>query len=119
MRTLCAVATGLATQIGALGPFALLSDGSAIPVFAFRLKETASYSVYDVSERLRVHGWQVPAYTMPKGAEAIAVLRIVVREGFSRDMADLLLADLRTVIAELQANPPARPEQAEGRFHHG
>ncbi|MDE2337772.1 MAG: glutamate decarboxylase [Gammaproteobacteria bacterium] len=119
MRTLCAVATELATQIGALGPFALLSDGSATPVFAFRLKETSRYSVYDVSERLRIHGWQVPAYTMPKGAETIAVLRIVVREGFSRDMADLLLADLRSVIAELEANPPARPQQAEGRFHHG
>ncbi len=119
MRTLCSVATELATQIGALGPFALLSDGSQIPVFAFRLKETSCYSVYDVSERLRIHGWQVPAYTMPEGAETIAVLRVVVREGFSRDMADLLLADLRSVIAELEANPPARPKQAEGRFHHG
>jgi glutamate decarboxylase len=119
MRTLCSVATELAAQIGALGPFALLSDGSQIPVFAFRLKETSCYSVYDVSERLRIHGWQVPAYTMPKGAETIAVLRVVVREGFSRDMADLLLADLRSVIAELEANPPARPKQAEGRFHHG
>jgi glutamate decarboxylase len=56
---------------------------------------------------------------MPKGAETIAVLRIVVREGVSRDMADLLLADLRSVIAELEANPPARPQQAAGRFHHG
>lgn len=119
MRTLCSVSTGLATQIAALGPFALLSDGSQIPVFAFRLKETSRFSVYDVSERLRTHGWQVPAYTMPQGAETIAVLRIVVREGFSRDMADLLLADLRSVIAELEANPPARPQQAEGRFHHG
>jgi len=119
MRTLCSVATELAAQIGALGPFVLLSDGSQIPVFAFRLKETSRFSVYDVSERLRIHGWQVPAYTMPKGAETIAVLRIVVREGFSRDMADLLLADLRAVITELEANPPARPKQAEGRFHHG
>jgi glutamate decarboxylase len=119
MRTLCSVATELAAQIGALGPFALLSDGSAIPVFAFRLRDASRYSVYDVSERLRIHGWQVPAYTMPRGAEAIAVLRIVVREGFSRDMADLLLADLRTVIAALEANPPAQPTQAAGRFHHG
>ena len=119
MRTLCTVARELAAEIAALGPFALLSDGSAIPVFAFRLKETTRYSVYDVSERLRSHGWQVPAYTMPQGAEAIAVLRIVVREGFSRDMADLLLADLRSVIAALEAAPPARPKEADGRFHHG
>ena len=48
-----------------------------------------------------------------------SVLRIVVREGFSRDMADMLLKDLRAVIGELESAPPARPKQADQHFHHG
>jgi glutamate decarboxylase len=121
MSTLRDTATELSAKIAELGPFELLSDGSAIPVFAFRLKDASRYSVYDVSERLRVRGWQVPAYTMPPEAEDVAVLRVVVREGFSRDMADMLMNDLDKVVEELEADPPSRPKQAEadGHFHHG
>jgi glutamate decarboxylase len=121
MSTLRDTATELSSKIAALGPFELLSDGSAIPVFAFRLKDASRYSVYDVSERLRVRGWQVPAYTMPPEAEDVAVLRVVVREGFSRDMADMLMNDLDKVVEELEADPPSRPKQAEadGHFNHG
>ncbi|AOU97331.1 glutamate decarboxylase [Acidihalobacter yilgarnensis] len=119
MSTLRDTATELAARISKLGPFDLLSDGSAIPVFAFRLKDASRYSVYDVSERLRIRGWQVPAYTMPPEAQNIAVLRVVIREGFSRDMADLLLNDLSKVVDELSASPPTHPKTADGRFHHG
>ncbi len=85
-------------------------------MFAFRLKDASRYSVYDVSERLRVRGWQVPAYTMPPDAEDVAVLRVVVREGFSRDMADLLLADLTKVVEGLESSPPSRRRRPTGAF---
>ena len=52
------------------------------------------FSVFDVSAALREEGWLVPAYTFPKNREGIAALRIVVRNGFSHDLADLLLDDL-------------------------
>ena len=91
METLRDIATWLSGEIAKLGPFELLSDGSAIPVFAFKLRDGLPYSVYDLSDKLRQQGWQVPAYTMPEGAEDVAVLRVVVREGFSRDLADELL----------------------------
>lgn len=119
MESLRQTATYLSRGIERLGPFALLSDGSAIPVFAFRLKEPRAYSVYDISDRLRIRGWQVPAYTMPPDADDVAVLRIVVREGFSRDMADMLLSDLKTVVGELEAYPPSQPKRSSGNFHHG
>jgi glutamate decarboxylase len=118
MSTLRDIATELSGQIAELGPFELLSDGSAIPVFAFRLKDASRYSVYDISERLRVHGWQVPAYTMPPEASQVAVLRIVVREGFSRDMADMLFADIVKVMDELDAEPPLHPKAPTEGFHH-
>ncbi len=111
-------ATYLSKRIAGLGPFELLSDGSMIPVFAFSLKDASRYSVYDVSEHLRTSGWQVPAYTMPADASEIAVLRIVVREGFSRDMADMLIADIVKVVAELETDPPLRPKKPAQVFNH-
>src|ERR1700761_3678895 len=48
-RTCQQVAQYLAAQIAALGPFELLSDGSDLPVLAFRLKDpdASGYTVFD------------------------------------------------------------------------
>ncbi len=118
MRALRENATWLSGEIAKLGPFELLSDGSDMPVFAFSLKNSDTYSVFDVSNRLREHGWQVPAYTLPANAEEIAVLRIVVREGFSRDLANLLLSDLKQVVSALEQNPPRAPASPVSQFKH-
>jgi len=118
MQALRENATWLSGKIAAMGPFELLSNGSAMPVFAFALKDGASYSVFDVSNRLRESGWQVPAYTMPANAEDLAVLRIVVREGFSRDMAGMLLTDLERAVSDLQAHPPQKPMAPAPQFKH-
>jgi glutamate decarboxylase len=117
MRTLQKTATTLAAAIDEIGPFAVISDGSAIPVVAFEITADVPYTVYDVSERLRYHGWQVPAYTMPDNATDVAVLRIVVREGLSLDLAEALVRDLRQACDALAANPPSRSSK-EAHFHH-
>ena len=98
----------LARNIAAMGPFELLSDGSELPVLAFQLRSPASYTVFDLSERLRERGWLVPAYTFPANMQDTAVIRLVVRNGFSGDLADALLADLRTQVDAL-ANAAAQP----------
>jgi glutamate decarboxylase len=75
-------------------------------VFTVKLKPgVAGYSVFDVSERLRMRGWQVPAYTFPANLTDTAVLRIVVRNGFSMDLASLLLDDLRLQLRILELHP--------------
>jgi glutamate decarboxylase len=103
MEALRDIANGLAKGIGAIGPFELVSDGSSIPVFAFKLKdEITSYSVFDMSDKLREYGWQVPAYTMREHAGDVAVLRIVVREGFSADMAGMLLNDIKKAVEHFE-----------------
>ena len=43
----------------------------------------------------------VPAYTMPANIEETTVMRIVVRQGFSRDMADQLLTDIANAVDEV------------------
>src|SRR5580698_2601625 len=102
------VAMHLAREIAAMGPFELLSDGSELPVLAFKLRSPGSYTVFDLSERLRQRGWLVPAYTFPANLQDTAVIRMVVRNGFSSDLADALLADLRTQVDAL-ANAAAQP----------
>ncbi|HEY6492884.1 MAG TPA: glutamate decarboxylase, partial [Trebonia sp.] len=93
-------------EISKLGPFELLSDGSDLPVFAFKLHDDVDkYSVFDLSERLRMRGWQVPAYTFPENLTDMAVMRIVVRNGFSMDLANLLLDDLKVHLRVLEHNP--------------
>lgn len=58
--------------------------------------------MFDVSAALRERGWQVPAYTFPKNREDLAALRVVVRRGFTLDVADMLLDDLRKQVARLE-----------------
>jgi len=106
MESLRDLAVFMSSAIAELGPFELVSDGTAIPVFAFKVKKGTDFTVFHISDRLRVKGWQVPAYTMPEGATDIAVLRVVVREGFSLDLAGALVEDIAAAVAYVEANPP-------------
>jgi len=114
------VATGLSAQIAELGPFELITRGDELPVFAFKLRdEIDNYTVFDVSNALRERGWQVPAYTFPKNREDLAALRIVVRRGFTHDLADLLVADLKRQLPRLQSQPqPVHDSTTASSFHH-
>jgi glutamate decarboxylase len=117
------VALHLSGEIAKMGPFELLSDGSELPVFAFRIADrSAGFTVFDLSERLRTRGWLVPAYTFPENLTDTAVLRVVVRNGFSRDLADALLGDLHRHVRALAAHPnrhvPLAPEGHRQSFAH-
>ncbi len=114
------VALYMSAAIGRMSPFELLTKGDELPVFAFKLKdEIKNYTAFDVSAALRERGWQVPAYTFPKNREDIAALRIVVRRGFTMDVADMLLADLRTKVAHLAKLPASMTSKERGAgFHH-
>jgi len=104
------IAMYLSSEIAKMGPFELFTDGSELPVFAFKLRDDITgYSVFDLSERLRQRGWQVPAYTFPEDMTDTAVMRIVVRNGFSMDLANLLLDDFRMHVRILERHPQTQP----------
>ncbi|MFF7409929.1 glutamate decarboxylase [Streptomyces lydicus] len=115
------VARSMAERIGALGDFELLTRGDELPVFAFTTAgNITAYDVFDVSRRLKERGWLIPAYTFPPDREDLSVLRIVCRNGFSQDLADLFLSDLEELLKELreQRGPLGRPENEATAFHH-
>ena len=74
--------------------------------------------MFDVSERLRDRGWLVPAYTFPENRQDLAALRIVVRNGFSHDLADLLVGDLQRHVAYLEKLPMPLPPSGREGFRH-
>jgi glutamate decarboxylase len=109
------VATRLADRIEGLGPFELLTRGDELPVFAFTLRDGIdNYTVFDVSNALRERGWQVPAYTFPKNRTDLAALRVVVRRGFTHDLADMLVADIQRQLPRLEAQPSPVHDAASG-----
>ncbi|MFE9649036.1 glutamate decarboxylase [Streptomyces sp. NPDC006365] len=115
------VAVGLADRVEKLEDFRLLTRGDQLPVFAFTTAtDVTAYDVFDVSRRMRERGWLVPAYTFPANREDLSALRIVCRNGFSSDLAELFVEDLGRLLPELrrQPNPLTHDKGAATGFHH-
>ncbi|MGJ5719043.1 glutamate decarboxylase [Morganella sp. B601] len=120
-----ATAHYLAGEIEKLGPFEMLFDGDSqkgIPALAWKIKEgvNTNYSLYDIADKLRSRGWQVPAYSMPAHREDLVVQRILVRHGVSLDLASLLIEDFKRVLDYFNRHPVSTPlsEDEGGGFNH-
>ncbi|HUZ10532.1 MAG TPA: glutamate decarboxylase [Acidimicrobiales bacterium] len=120
-------ATGqyLAARIPELGPFELLCESDpaeGIPAVTWRIRDgqDPGFSLFDLADRLRVRGWQVPAYSLTGTASDIVVQRVLVRQGVSRDLASILLDDLQAAIAHFDKHPVTvgmTPQEAGGFSH--
>ena len=97
------VAQDLAREIDGMGPFTCITRGEDLPVFAFKVRDdVTNFNVFDVSNALRERGWQVPAYTFPANRQDLAVCRVVVKRGFTHDVAGLFVGDLQRQLPRLQ-----------------
>lgn len=115
------VAGFLSGQIEKLAPFELISRGDTIPVFAWRIKEgyTDKWNLYDLSDRLRMKGWLVPAYPLADGMADVMVQRVVVRSGLSRDLAAALVQDIAGEVSFLDSLDAPMPRAGAGsHFSH-
>ena len=116
----------LAREIAALGPFEMIYGGDpagGIPALCWKVKDgfdTKGYTLYDLADRLRSRGWQVPAYSMPADRQDLVIQRILVRHGVSLDLATLLVDDLKRALEFFAAHPVSRPmsEAEAGSFNH-
>jgi glutamate decarboxylase len=111
------VAQHIARAIASFGPFELIFDGNSsngIPAVSWTMREGVApgYSLFDLSDRLRARGWQVAAYTMVPNLADMAVMRILVRHGFSLNFAEGLLGDIRRSLEYFKAHPLAHPMTA-------
>ncbi|WP_201747865.1 glutamate decarboxylase [Chitinophaga vietnamensis] len=114
----------IADAIKSLGYFELFYDGhGGLPGASWRLKPGTNpgFSLYDLSDRLRMRGWQIAAYPLPSKMDDVVIQRVLVRHGFSRDMADLLIADIKRAIDYFVKHPitvPLTREEAGGYAHN-
>ena len=114
-----------ASQLAKMGPFEIIYDGDparGIPCVSWKLRDGAKvpFGLYDLADRLRVRGWQVPAYSMPPDREDLVVQRILVRNGVTRDLVAALLDDFRRALDYFETHPAATPLTAEEGtgYHH-
>lgn len=103
------------------GRFNIVSKDNGVPLVAFSLKDNSYHNEFEVSDYLRRFGWIVPAYTMPPDAQHITVLRVVIREDFSRTLAERLVSDIVKVLHELDSLPSKVTEKltTEENVEHG
>jgi glutamate decarboxylase len=123
MQSCADVGAWVSDQVTKLGMFESVYDGrGGIPGCCWRIKAGAepSFTLYDLADRLRVRGWQVPAYPLPANRRDLVVQRVLTRLGVSRDLAGLLVGDIQSAIQHLERNPSLKslaPKDAGG-YHH-
>lgn len=117
VRTVMENAAALAAKLGAIEGLELVSDASLFPIVTLRAGDPQKLDMTRISHLLRERGWIVPAYTLPPNAEHITVLRIVVKENFSRDMAEMLTKDVRIAVKAHLAGTTAHDQRARRRPH--
>ncbi|KAF9097860.1 hypothetical protein BGX23_007762 [Mortierella sp. AD031] len=84
----------------------------ALPVVAFKLSdqfkvENPHVKQAALSTLLRTRGWIVPNYALPPAVDQVEILRIVVRESFSQELVDTVVADLIWAAESLAASESA------------
>lgn len=98
MSNLTRTADYLSDSLEALG-YLIMSkkSGEGLPLVAFRLApdEDRAYDEFALAHQLRVRGWVVPAYTMAPNTKNLKMLRVVVREDFTRSRCDSLISDIK------------------------
>jgi glutamate decarboxylase len=115
----------LAAEVAKLGPFEMLCSAdplNSIPSVAWRIAEgeDPGYTLYDIADRLRTRGWQVPAYPLTGDVADISVQRILVRQGVSRDLAEILLDDMANAFSHFDKHPVtvSMSKEESGGFSH-
>ncbi len=118
MTNCIANAQYLSKKLEKSGKFEMINDAQMLPIVAVKLKDSiTNYTVFDLSSKIRERGWVIAAYTMPENAQEIALLRVVVRENFSRDMADILYEDIENACLALESKEKTQKPKVNGKHH--
>jgi len=116
MSNLTRTADYLSDSLEQLG-FIIMSQksGAGLPLVAFRIDPNADkhYDEFALAHQLRQRSWIVPAYTMAPHTEDLMMLRVVVREDFSKSRCDQLLYDIRLCMAVLDQMDKESIKKAE------
>ena len=94
MKNILQVSQDLAQNLEELGRFEILNKGERLPIISFKQKKATEYSLLHLSHKLRERGWIIPAYHLPKNADDVEIMRIVIRANFTNDLTAILVNDI-------------------------
>ena len=101
------IAKYLHQTVAAMPEFQPYSTEVPNPIFTWLInpeeQKTAKCPLFALRDNLPKKGGVVPPSPLPANIENIVVMRVLCKQGFSRDMADQLLNDIRFAIKELNA----------------
>lgn len=112
----------LASELKKLDIFKIIYNGTGgIPGCTWTLTSDAkvNFDLYDLAKDLRSRGWLIPAYSLPENATDIVVQRILVKQNFTKDMASLLMEDMKRSIDHFKKNSTGSDKkEKESAFNH-
>jgi glutamate decarboxylase len=112
----------IARELAEIEHIEILYDGAgALPAVCYKLKNASAcgFTMYDLSERVRMRGWQIASYPLPANRQETVVQRILVRHGVTGDMASLLVEDIKRAVTHLEKNPVQHSTARAAGHHHG
>ena len=97
------VAKYIIKEIKKTGRFKVVNGAQHLPILSYALKDdhAQEWNLYDLSDRLRMRGWQVPTYPMPDNLNNLIVQRIVCRADLGMNVAIEFIEDFKACLEEL------------------
>ncbi|MBU3851088.1 MAG: glutamate decarboxylase [Candidatus Paralactobacillus gallistercoris] len=100
------VAVRLADALEKFDIFDMVKGSDGLPIICWTLSKHANvnWTLYDLEDKLKEYGWQVPAYPLPKIKnvdQPIIVSRVVCRPAMTMAICDDFIEDLDAAIKEL------------------
>lgn len=101
------VATFLNEELEKMGCFDIINNGEDLPVVCWGLKHeaTAGFNLFELSDKLKEHGWYIPAYTLPSNLENNTVQRIVITSDIDIPEVKAILKDMAKSLKALSPAP--------------
>ncbi|KAF3911051.1 hypothetical protein AA313_de0203743 [Arthrobotrys entomopaga] len=121
MTNLTKIADYFSSMLKSKLGFIIMSQGGGdgLPLVAFRLDPAKNkhYDEFAIAHALRERGWIVPAYTMAPHSDQLKLMRVVIREDFTKPRCDQLIIDLKHAVETLDSMEPKEIEKHAQLIH--
>ncbi|MCP4146693.1 MAG: glutamate decarboxylase [bacterium] len=89
-------------------------EGVIFPNLVFRVNETKGVTAEALSDRVSMDGWTVPGYSLPIKNKDVNVLRMVIKENISMDLAKMIVTSFEKAV-EFLADKKVENEKVKAK----
>ncbi len=84
------------------------------PVIPSLYQKYKPFAPKKLGQRLSQDGWAVPIYTLPGNLEDVCVMRLVIKENTTMDMAELFMQSMHRAVEDLEEDTEELKKDTEG-----